>query len=49
MFYVMSNQTDIIIVAAGEVRNHQNIGFKLESNHTNYDKAHSAALALENV
>lgn len=49
MVYVMSNQAEIIIVAAGKVRYHQNIGFNIESKHGSYDKAHSAAIALENA
>lgn len=49
MFYVMSNKTDIIIVASGNVRYHQKLGFKVESNHKNYDQAELATKILETV
>lgn len=49
MFYVMSNKTDIIIVAAGNVRYHQGIGFKVESSHSNYNQAELSVIILETV
>lgn len=47
MFTVMSNSTDIIIVAKGNVRQSQSIGFKIESKHNSYDSAFKSALLLE--
>lgn len=49
MFYVMSSSTDIIVVASGNVRYHQNIGFKVDSKHDSLNKAEIAATNLENI
>lgn len=43
MFYVMSSATDIIVVAAGNVRYHQSIGFSVDSRHGSVEAAERAA------